>query len=262
MTLLDWLQQTANAHLVGECFEVQSDLIGATEALGTRAHLLPMSDSILLNVGLGIALNGEFVLVEWPSSDLSTIAAWVNTLPESGIGTMVIRIHVGTGAEWSTIQHPAVEVWSVSSDSQRREILQRALSHRRVIILLESSAAMAWDKLEGSTHTGSYTEHGDTPAHCVLVSANLDAPIVQNALDTLTEQGISVLWVEQHNVTGFDTSTLQHIFDTGRVVCVGLPASWMSRLVSKAFWRLENEPLFCEANETSIVESVYATLEP
>ena len=25
MTLLDWLQQNPNTHLVGECFEVQSD---------------------------------------------------------------------------------------------------------------------------------------------------------------------------------------------------------------------------------------------
>ena len=30
------------------------------------------------------------------------------------------------------------------------------------------------------------------PAHCVLVSANLHAPLF-NALDALTEQGISVL---------------------------------------------------------------------
>ena len=152
-------------------------------------------------------------------------------------------------------------MWSISSDSQRIEVLQRALVHRRVIILLESAAAIAWHILEGSTHTGSFTQHGDAPAHCVLVSANLHAPAVQNALDTLTEQGVAVLWLEQHNITSFDASTLQHIFDVGRVVCVGLPISWMSGLVSKAFWRLENEPLFCEADETSIVQSIYATLE-
>ena len=261
MTLLDWLQQNPNAHLVGECFEVQSDLMGASEVLGSRSHLLPMSDNTLLNVGLGISVNGECAFIECPSDDLATIAAWIQTLPESGIGAMVIRVHIGSEVDWSSIQHPAVEVWSISSDSQRIEVLQRALVHRRVIIILESAAAIAWHILEGSTHTGSFTQHGDAPAHCVLVSANLHAPAVQNALDTLTEQGVAVLWLEQHNITSFDASTLQHIFDVGRVVCVELPSSWMSDLVSKAFWRLENEPLFCEAEETSIVQSVYATLE-
>lgn len=261
MTLLDWLQQTPNAHLVGECFAVQSDLMGAIDTLGGRAHLLPMSDSTLLNFGMGIALNGECALVEWASSDLSTIAAWVQTLPDSGVGAMVIRVHVGTGIEWSMIQHPAVEVWSISSEVQRSEILQRALVNKRVIILLESAEAMAWHRLEGSTHNGAVTTHESSPAHCVLVSANLHAPAVQEALDILTEQGISILWLEQHNITNFDTATLQQIYNIGRVVCVGLPTSWMSDLMSKAFWRLENEPLFCEADGTSIVQSVYATLE-
>ena len=261
MTLLDWLQQNPNTHLIGECFEVQSDLMGASEVLGSRSHLLPMSDSTLLNVGLGISLSGECAFIEWPSDDLLTVAAWVQTLPEAGVGAMVIRIHVESASDWSKIQHPAVEVWSISSDTQRAEVLQRALTHRRIVILLESAAAIAWHKLEGSTHTGPCTQYGEIPAHCVLVSANLHAPAVQNALDALMEQGISVLWLEQHNITSFDASTLQHIFDVGRVVCVGLPISWMSDLVSKAFWRLENEPLFCEADETSIVQSVYATLE-
>ena len=154
-----------------------------------------------------------------------------------------------------------MEVWSISSDAQRVETLQRALVHRRVIILLESATAIAWHKLEGSTHTGSCTQHGDTPAHCVLVSANLHASAVQNALDTLTEQGVSVLWLEQHNITNFDASTLQYIFDVGRVVCVGLPSSWMGSLIQKTFWRLENEPIFCTANEAAIVQAVYTTLE-
>ena len=37
--------ENPNTHLVGECFEVQSDLMGASEVLGSRSHLLPMSDS-------------------------------------------------------------------------------------------------------------------------------------------------------------------------------------------------------------------------
>ena len=174
---------------------------------------------------------------------------------------MVIRVHVDSTVDILKVQHPAVEVWSISTDTQGEEVLKRALFNNRVIILLESAETIAWHKLEGSTHTGSYTQHGDAPAHCVQESANLHAPAVQNALDTLTGQGISILWLEQHNISNFDAAVLQHIFDVGRVVCVGLPISWMSDLVSKAFWRLENEPLFCEADETSIVQSVYATLE-
>ena len=95
MTLLDWLQQNPNVHLVGECFEVQSDIMGASEVLGSRSHLLPMSDNTLRHVGLGISLNGECAFIELPSNDLATIAAWIQTLPESGIGAMVIRGTLG-----------------------------------------------------------------------------------------------------------------------------------------------------------------------
>ena len=222
-----------------------------------------MSDSTLLNFALGIALNGECAVVEWPSNDLSSIGAWIQQFPASGVGALVIRVHVGSDVDWSALSvHPAIEVWAVACDSQRVEVLQRALTQRRTIILLESAASMAWHNLEGRSLNGaSFTQHGDTNAHCVLVSANLDAPTVQNAIDTLTEQGLSLCWFEQHNITQLDESTLQSAYDVGRVVCVGLPSSWMNGLIQKTFWRLENEPLFCPADESAIVHSVYTTLE-
>ena len=263
MTILDWLQQTPNAHLIGECFEVQDSLVGAAEKLGSRAHLLPMSDSTLLNFALGIALNGECAIVEWPSRDLSSIGAWIQQLPASGVGPLVLRVHVGSHVDWSVFSmHPAIEVWAVASDSQRVEVLQRALTQRRTIILLESAASLAWHNLEGRSLNGEpFTQHGDANSHCVLISSNLDAPTVQNAIDTLTEQGLSVSWFEQHNVTHLDGSTLQSVYDVGRVVCVGLPSSWMNSLIQKTFWRLENEPLFCTADESAIVQAVNTTLE-
>ena len=263
MTLLDWLQQTPNVHLVGECFDVESSLMNAGEKLDTRAHLLPMSDSSLLNFGLGIALNGDCSVIEWPSDDLSSIAAWIQQLPASGAGSLVIRIHVGNDTNWSILpEHPAVELWAVASASQRVCVLQRALTQRRTIILLESAASMAWHKLEGlQPNEEIFTQHGTSDPQCILVSSSLNASIVQGAIDMLTEQGISIRWYELHNITQFDRSALQDIFDVGRVVCVGLPVSWMSALIQKAFWRLENEPLFCTADETSIVQAVYTTLE-
>ena len=263
MTLLDWLQQTPNAHLVGECFEVRSDLVGASESLGARAHLLPMSDSTLLNVGLGITLNGDCAVVEWPSDDVSSIAAWIQHLPDSGVGPLVVRVQVGkVGIDLNAFPiHPAVEVWAVASDAQRTEVLQRALTQRHTVVVLESAPSIAWHKLEDSHLDGAVTQHGDTNAHCVLVSTNLDASIVQNAVDSLAEQGVSIRWFEQHNVTQFDSAVLQGIFDVGRVVCVGLPTSWISTLINTAFWRLESEPLFCRADETAIVQAVYSTLE-
>jgi hypothetical protein len=261
MTLLDWLEQTPNAHLIGECFEVQSDLEGATEALQDRAHLLPMSDSTLLNVGLGISLNGECAVVEWPSSDLSNISAWLQTIPESGIGSMIIRIHADTGVDWSGLVHPAVEVWSIATNAQRSDVLQRALTERCILILLENTASMAWHRLENRACSNSVSRHGELPAHCVLVSANLHSAQTQNAIDALREEGVSILWHELHNISKLDQATLQNIFDVGRVVCVGLPKSWMSSVISKAFWRLENEPIFCEALEANIVQAVYTALE-
>ena len=263
MTILDWLQQTPNAHLVGECFEVRNGLVGASKSLATRAHLLPMTDSTLLNFGLGIALGGECAVIEWPSDDLSSIEAWIQRLPESGVGALVIRVHVGGTIDWGTLSvHPAVEVWTVTSAAQRAQVLQRALTHRRTIILLESAAALAWHKLEGHQPNGdTLTQRGASNAHCVVVSSSIDAPTVQSAVDILTEQGVSVCWFEQHNITQFEQTVLEGCFDVGRVVCVGLPSSWMSSLIQNTFWRLENEPLFCVADEDIVVQAVYTTLE-
>ena len=174
----------------------------------------------------------------------------------------MIRVHVTSKLVWNAFPiHPTVEIWAVASDAQRVEVLQRALTQRRTIIVLESAPSIAWHKLEGSYLDGAVTQHGEPNAHCVLVSTNLDASIVQNAVDSLAEQGVSIRWFEQHNVTQFDSAVLQGIFDVGRVVCVGLPTSWMSTLINTAFWRLENEPLFCRADETAIVQAVYSTLE-
>lgn len=263
MTILDWLQQTPNAHLVGECFEVRNGLVGASKKLDARAHLLPMSDSTLLNFGLGIALGGECAVIEWPSDDLSSIEGWIQKLPESGVGALVIRVHVRGTVDWSTLSmHRAIEVWAVASTSQRIQVLQRALTQRRTIIMLESAASFAWHTLEGHQSTGEIlTQHGGSNAHCVIVSSNMDAATVQGAVDILTEQGVSICWFEQHDITQLEQTVLEECFDVGRVVCVGLPSSWMSSLIQNTFWRLENEPLFCVADESIIVQAVYTTLE-
>ena len=205
-----------------------------------------MSDGTLLNFGLGLALNGECAVIEWyPSDDLSSIEAWIQLLPDSGIGAFVVRVHVRSTVDWSVLaKHPAVEVWSVTSDSQRSNILQRALTQRRTIILLESATSMAWHKLEGNqSDGGAVTQHGESIPHCVLVSSSLHA-LRLKSMDTLAEQGVSIRWFEQHDVTRFDDTVLKGCFDVGRVVCVGLPTSWMSSLIQQTFWRLENEPLF------------------
>jgi len=266
MTLLNWLEQTPNAHLLGECFVVQQDLVDATERLAERTHLLPMSDATLLQVATGMAIDGACPVVEWPSNDLSSIAQWTQKLPQTGIGALVIRIHLQTTPDTSLFTHPMVEVWSVLNDEMRTGALQRAVSTRKVIILLESTVASAWHKLENSSPNSlvSCSNNGalDTAhCHCVLVSSNIDAEIVQATMDALDNDGIRVHWIQQHNLTALDSTALQAIFDVGRVVCVGLPSKWLGALMDKAFWRLESQPLFCDATIPAVQQSVYTVLE-
>ena len=267
MTLLEWLEQTPSAQLIGECFAVRDDLADATDILSERAHLLPMSDDTLLNVSLGMALDGSLPVIEWPTADVSNIASWLKTIPanENHTVSMVIRVHVHqeTGLDYDTLQHPLVEVWSVLSDSMRSDALARAQSHRKIVILLESATSIAWHKLEGRSLTAltSSSDYRIEHAHCVIVSSNLHADIVQSSIDTLAEDGIRIHWVEQHALSGFDDTALKAVFDVGRVVCVGLPISWLSTLVAKAFWRLESEPTFCASNTPAIQQAVYTSLE-
>ncbi len=262
MPLLEWIEQTPNAHLIGECFETQSDLMGAQERLGTRAHLLPMSDATLINIALGFAFNGDCPVVDWPTTDISTLASTIQNLPASGVGSMVIRVHTqGSNIDWTALNHPAVEVWSLASSDMQNTLLQRALTHQRIIVVLESSATVAWHKLEGHQPSGNEasTVHGSQPAHCVVLSSNLVADVVQDAIDLC--EGIDVQWIEQHNLTQFDEQALQAAFNVGRVVCVGLPNNWMDELVHKAFWRLESEPVFCAPTVSNIQQAVYSSLE-
>ena len=269
MTLLEWLEQNPSSQLVGECFAVRDDLMDAADRLGHRAHLLPMSDTTLLRVSLGIALDGSIPVLEWPTSDLSNITSWLKTIPKDGKNAfpMVIRVHVHEemNLAYNSLQHPLVEVWSVLSDTMRSEALQHALTHRKIVIVLESATAIAWHRLEGRSVTSlSSSTANDTPtneAHCVIVSSNLHADIVQSSIDTLADDGIQIHWIEQHALSGFDDTALQGIFDVGRVVCVGLPPAWVSTLLSKAFWRLESEPVFCTANTPAIQQAVYTSLE-
>ncbi len=264
MPLLEWIEQTPNAHLIGECFESQVDLVGAQDRLGARAQLLPMSDATLINVAIGIALNGECPVVEWPTADISTLSSTIQTLPDSGVGSMVIRVHShsqGNSIDWTSLKHPAVEVWSPTSLEMQTALLQRALVHRRIIILLESATAMAWHKLEGhqSSNAANATIHGSQTAHCVVLSSNIVADVVQDAIDAC--EGVDIQWIEQHNLTELDEQALEAAFAIGRVVCVGLPNGWMIELVQKAFWRLESEPTFCGSTVSDIQQAIYSSLE-
>lgn len=262
MPLLEWIEQTPNAHLIGECFESQVDLMGAQDRLGSRAHLLPMSDAALFNVAIGFTLNGDCPVVEWPTTDISTLSSTIQTLPDSGIGSMIIRVHCqGNTLDWTSLKHPAVEVWSPTSSDMQTTLCQRAQTQKRIIVLLESAAALAWHKLEGHQPSGveSTTIHGSHPAHCLVLSSSIVADVVQDAIDLCED--VAIQWIEQHNLTQFDEQALQAAFDVGRVVCVGLPNHWMTALVQKTFWRLESEPKFCDATVSDIQQAIYSSLE-
>ena len=267
MTLLEWLEQTPSAQLVGECFAVRDDLMDATDRLSDRAHLLPMSDTTLLSVSLGMALDGSCPVVEWPTSDISSIASWLKTVPAKGKNTLSmvirVRVHGEMDIAYDTLRHPLVEVWSVLSDTMRAHALAHAQAHRKIVIILESAMAIAWHKLEGRSFTTltSSSDYSIDHAHCVIVSSNLHADIVQNSIDTLAEDGIRIHWVEQHALSGFDDAALQAVFDVGRVVCVGLPTTWISALIAKTFWRLESEPTFCASDGHAIQQAIYTSLE-
>ena len=271
MTLLHWFAQTPTLHLLGECFDVQSDLEGATELLGERAHLLPMSDSTLLQVATGIAMNGEMAFVEWPTRDTTAVTTWIQQLIEADIidrlGAVVLRIHLSENAVLPNVpSHPKVQAWGIRSAEDRLQRVQTALRQSGIHLFFESAAAIAFHTLDSQyllpESTPNSSIFGATPAHCVILTQDAQIASVSETLDILSQSHpeIAVQTVVQQQLAHLDPSSIEAVQATGRVLAVGLPSEWMHVLIQQTFWTLESEPVFLP-NTSRLIAEILRSLE-
>ncbi len=252
MTLMDWLQSHQNSHLISECFHVHNDLVHAQENLKERAHLLPMSDASLLNFSIGIAVNGDIPVLQWPSTQVSSLSGWLSRIPNDFSNTIIVRVSCGelSSVNWTSLSHPKLQVWSITADSQRTAILNEA---QGIVVLIESSVGMALNHLESRFNDLnidlSTTVSVENPTATILVP-NVYFSSVESALDELSMTSVEVVAV--HNLTDLTTDAVNSIQRTGRVVNVELPEVWVTAITKQAFWHLEAEPEFCSSTTNDI----------
>lgn len=261
MTLLDWLQSHPDSHVVSECFDVHDDLLHAKKRLGDRAHLLPMSDSCLLNFTLGLAINGTRPILQWPTTDLSSLNGWLDRIPTDFSSTVIIKVSCGdlSATDWSSLSHPKLHVWCVTNENQRNSILDDADG---IVVLIESSIGMALNQLESRYSDlrleQSSSEKVANPSATILVP-NAYHSSVEETLDSIADDSVEI--VTLHNLSGLDANAIDSIQRSGRVISVGLPKEWTTLIVQHAFWHLEAEPIFCTANTDEIRRALYNVWE-
>lgn len=258
MALLDWLQSNPSVHVVSECFVVHNDLNGTEDALTTRAHLLPMSDASLFHFSLGLVLAGTPTFLQWPTSDLSSLNVLLNTISTELSVPLIIRVPVSDAINLDAMSKSSV--YSIVHDDHRTAVLDATLRRPGVYVLLESLSAMALHRLENrfiGLQQERATLHKATNAQCTMVSLNQHVSVVEEALSGTTHCDV----VSLHEVSGIDADTLESIQRTGRVICVGLPLSWMSDVIKGSFWSLEAEPVFADATVQSIQQSLHRVFE-
>lgn len=258
MALLDWLQSNPSVHVVSECFAVHDDLNNAEDALAGRAHLLPMSDASLFHFSLGLVLAGSPVLLQWPTSDLVSLETLFNQVSADLSAPLIIRVPVSTTVNLDKIA--GVSAYSIVHDDHRNAVLNAVLQRPGIHVILESLSALALHRLENrflGLQTESSTLQPSSGSQCTVVALNQHVSLIEEALSGTTSCDV----ISLHQVSNLDTNTLESIQRTGRVICVGLPTSWMSSIIKESFWSLEAEPEFADTTVQSIQQSLHRVFE-
>ena len=260
MTLLDWLQSNPSVHLVSECFAVDDDLSNVQEVLESRTHLLPMSDASLFNFSLGLILAGTPTLLQWPTSDLCSLGMLLKNLHAPLPAPLIIRVPITPDSIVELHTLDSASVHSILHDTHRSCVLSSAMQRPDIYILLESRQSIELHRLENRfvdvQHDSSTTDIVNT-AQCTVITSNYHSQIVEEALSNSPHIEV----VHLHQLNGLDKTTVASVQRTGRVVCVGLPSSWMASVINGAFWSLEAEPEFTTPTTQSIQEALSRVFE-
>ena len=230
MALLDWLQSNFCTRCM-ECFAVHDDLNNAEDALAGRTHLLPMSDASLFHFFFGVGVGGFtcIITMAYIGSHLETLFNQVSTDLSA---PLIIRVPVSTTVNLDKIA--GVSAYSIVHDDHRNAVLNAVLQRPGIHVILESLSALALHRLENrflGLQTESSTLQPSSGSQCTVVALNQHVSLIEEALSGTTSCDV----ISLHQVSNLDTNTLESIQRTGRVICVGLPTSWMSSIIKESF---------------------------
>jgi pyruvate/2-oxoglutarate/acetoin dehydrogenase E1 component len=261
--------QDPRLRLLGEAVELSPATRGLAAAFPGQVHLLPACDAALVGVAIGMAMNGDKVVVELAGPESLPAAlrelAQVQATRESPL-TVVLRVPLAPGqAEGAAaaLSQGGIQVYAVGQAGDAGPILDAALQNGVPTVLFEpldvlSEPAEALPAAgPGAARLLRQGEHATLLAWGAAVGAALDAA------DRLAQDGVSVDVLDLRCLAPLDRTTIaQRVRHTGRpILAVGDASSaLLPGLLADAFLRLEAPPALPATSTDALVAAVHAAL--
>ena len=251
--LKDLLQDNTQLQLLGEDLELRPDCSGLQAAFPNQVHALPASDNSLMGLAVGMAMNGQTVILQVASA--SSLPQLLASLPAFGPDfplSIILRVPVAPTEPISLdilLAYPHIQVRTAHDAESTMTALKSAITVPKPCIVLESLSPQLIHIAPDRAHTEIWAW-----------GPGLEA--VNQAAESLSTAGITCRVQALTQLHPIDTAVGQALFDTGRLVLVNLPTGLLSAVHQAAFWRLEHPPVFCNADAAEIERAVRTVMTP
>ena len=263
MSIHTQLTQDSKTQLLSECFAVHPETTNIMEEFPAQAHLLPMTDSALVGIAIGMALDGSFPIVQLASSaSLPPILSQLYQESRHGFPlSMVLRVPCLElrSLDINMLSTLPAAVYCAQNQAHSSTIISEARERKQPTLILESPALMATKQQRPFSGEIETVREG-TDISVLTWGENLS--IALQAAESYESQGISLEILVLHRLFSAHSAIGASINKTGRVICINQNHSLSSVLINQSFWRLEAEPVFCSAEVSDIASAVQEILEP
>ena len=257
----------ARVKVLGEAVELSPVTRGLQADFAGQVVQLPAADAALVGVALGMAMNGDTVVVELagPESVPAALQALdqAESTPHSPL-RVVLRVPVAPGAidqlgvALSSVREN-VAVLAVGQAGDAGALLTHALQHAGPTLLVEplevlSAAASGADP--GDVSAPVVLREGD---HASILALGPSVPAALHAADVLASEGIGVDVIDLRGLDAVDAPVLaERMRHTGRpVLAVSVGYGRVLDAVHRhAFLRLEAPPAWAGTSADDLVRSV------
>jgi len=263
------LATSNNIHLLGEALELSPDTHGLLPKYPEQCHLLPASDNAMLGLAIGMAFVGSRPILHLagPQSLWTLLAQLGQEVSNSGAEfplPIIIRVPVGPNEQLmlQQLQHlTGICVAAPSSAAQAAAMLEAALEAKHPTLLIEDRQVLQESATQPAAKDIQHAEIPVTGDQSTLVAWGAAVHTAQEVALELQQSGISVEVVDLRILHPVDSQTLCHsINKTGRPIFVDMPTTALEKMISGAFWRLENQPQNISHNREKMKEAIFASL--
>lgn len=264
--------QDPRVRLLGEAVELSPATRGLRAAHPEQVLSLPAADASLVGIALGMAMNGDKVVVELPGPEALPAALLqlkqVEPSRESPL-TVVLRVpvapiaHSDAGVVMQAGQAD-FHIAAVGQAGDAASLLQGALQQGVPTILFEPLAVLgqpAHAVSEVPFQAPRVLAQGD---HASVLAWGAGVEPALQAAQQLAEEGITVDVIDLRTLGLYDHDVVaQRVRHTGRPVVASVPGyqQVLAHVVEGAFLRLESPPGVAPADAASIADAVRSSVQ-